>query len=230
MSCSRVPSLKNRVVAASRTIAPSSPTTSATVSNTLPFTVSPSRANNMLRNTGTPSSEISSRSTPCLRACAVSKVPLRNRVVASPSDNGTSSSKNGKPVLPTLAFGAIAETSATASSHVDQPWACAPLGPTHTPIGIDELRMASSTSCIRVSSITAPREFTCNTRACAPLVDDRSTARSIPLATTPSINPVTSKTSTLASASASIGACGAVPAPKNTARLRASAANMTRQR
>jgi len=49
---------------------------------------------------------------------------------------------------------------------------------------------------------TAPREFTCNTTACAPLLAERSSADSISSTTTWSISPLTATTSTGARSSA----------------------------
>ena len=81
---SNSPSLKNRVVAASLTSCPFSSLASTTVCKVSPLIVRPSRASNMLRNTGTPSSAVVSFSAPSFFACCEFNVEVCNFVEASP--------------------------------------------------------------------------------------------------------------------------------------------------
>ena len=63
------PSLKNLVVAASRTSCPFASLASTTVCSVLPLIVNPSSASSMFRNTGTPSSAVVSFNAPSFFAC-----------------------------------------------------------------------------------------------------------------------------------------------------------------
>ena len=100
------------------------------------------------------------------------------------------------PVWPTRDPGAMPVTSATASSWAGVPYRRAPDGPTHTAIGSGAAAMRSSSDSISSRPTTAPRVFTCSTRAWAPSSTDRAMASSMAPITIGSNSPLTWSTST----------------------------------
>ena len=156
----------------------------------------------MLRTTGTPSSVPTFLSTPSLRASLNPTLEFVNVESAEPKLTVTPPTLNNSPLKPMRAPGAIAVTSATVSICADNPYARAPVGPTQTATGIAADEIFSKTFAMRSGETTAPRELTCNTIACAPLVVDLSIAVSISATTTSSSKPLTATMSTGASCSA----------------------------
>lgn len=112
------PRPENRTNVATFSVLPWSLSSSVTVSSTTPATpptstTAPSMASTMLFTVGTPSSDVSSRNTPSLRASANDIEPLRNRSAPAPRSTVAPCSASNSPVWPMRLPATMAVTSAT---------------------------------------------------------------------------------------------------------------------